>query len=63
MGSNQKLLAAGHAELVEDAGEVMAHGRGTDAETVGNVFIGEASPNQIDDLMLAFGQVVRAFRQ
>ena len=40
MGSKEELLAVGHAEFVEDAGEVMADGRAANAEAVGNVFVG-----------------------
>lgn len=38
MGSNQQFLAARHAELVEEASQMMADSCGTNAETVGYVF-------------------------
>ena len=42
MGSNQQFLAARHPELIENARQVVANGRGTDVETVGYIFVGES---------------------
>ncbi len=39
VGTDEQLLAIGHAEFVEDIGEVMADRDARDAEAVGNVFV------------------------
>ena len=63
MSSNEKLLAARHAEFVKNAGEVVSHGRGTNTETLGDVLVRESLPNQLDDLTFAFGHGVRGFQR
>lgn len=59
--SDQELPAAVHIECAENAGEVMAHGCAANAEAAGDIFVGQALPDQGDDVMLAFCEVPDQF--
>ncbi len=49
MRTKQKLLTAVHVELAENTGEMMAYGYAGNAETLGNVLVGQCLADQAND--------------
>ncbi len=61
MRSAQELPATAHVKCAENAGEVMAYSRAANAETTGDVFVGQAFSTQADDVLLTGCEVPDQF--
>ena len=53
---DQELLPIGYADLVENAGQMMANCTVTNGQLIGDFFIGQSSPHQSNHLSFALGQ-------
>ena len=60
---DEKLLSAIHIKFAEHVAEVMAHGRGANEESAGNILIGQAFSEQSQHVRFTFGQDFGRVRQ
>ncbi len=61
MGPDEQFLAIRDTELVENAGEMMSDGNAGNAQTVGNVFVGQSLTDQSDDFLFPLRESIEAF--
>src|SRR6478609_1030487 len=62
MGMNQEFLPIGHADLIENAGQMMADRTVRNTQSVGDVFVRKSLADQSDNLPFAFSQSIGPLR-
>lgn len=58
MGVDQELLPIGHADLVENVGEMMTDCAFSKTQPIGDLFVRKSLTNQLGHLSFALGQCI-----